>query len=289
MGSLKQRACEIVEIPSKPDDLAGRAFDLFIIALIVLNVGAVMFETVGDNDVRYATLLNGFELFSLSIFVAEYVVRLWSITANPAYAHPVMGRLRFARTPVAVIDLIAILPAFLAPFIDLRFARVVRLLRLLKLTRYSDSTTILTRVMRSRAQALWMTFFLLMMALLLTSSVMYYAEHDAQPDAFASIPHAMWWGMITLTTTGYGDVVPITPLGQVLGSVASLIGIGVVALPVGILASGFMEELHSRQQEKRHPQLCPHCGEALDARGGAAVTLQPTSGESLSATGSHPK
>lgn len=265
MGSLKQRACEILEIPSKPDDLAGRAFDLFIIALIVLNVGAVMFETVGDNDVRYATYLNAFELFSLSIFVAEYVVRLWSITANPEFAHPVKGRLRFAGTPVAVIDLIAILPAFLAPFLDLRFARVVRLLRLLKLTRYSDSTTILTRVMRSRAQALWMTFFLLMMALLLTSSVMYYAEHDAQPDAFASIPHAMWWGMITLTTTGYGDVVPITPLGQVLGSVASLIGIGVVALPVGILASGFMEELQGREREKRHDHhACPHCGKSLD-------------------------
>lgn len=270
MGRLKTRTFEILEIPSKPGDVPGRTFDLFIISLIVLNIAAVMFETVGDNAERYEDAVFAFEVFSLAVFGVEFLLRVWSITANPAYAHPIMGRLRFLVSPIAIIDLVAILPAFLAwffPVTDLRFVRVVRLLRLLKLGRYSQGVLALTRALRSRRHALLTSLFVVIVALLITSSLMYYAEHDAQqarppgePRDFDSIPDSMWWGIVALTTTGYGDVVPMTPMGKVLGGVTALIGIGVIALPVGILASGFLDEINVA---KRETTTCPHCGKPL--------------------------
>lgn len=257
MGDLKQRAFEILQIPSRPGDQAGRAFDLFIMALISLNVVAVIFETVGDNATRYGRWLQIFEMSSLVVFGTEYVLRMWSITANPMYAHPLRGRLKFAATPIAIIDLLAILPAVFW-FVDLRFVRVVRLLRLLKLGRYSTSMATLTRVVQSRAQPLGMSVFLVGMALVMTSSLMYYAEHEAQPEVFSSIPAAMWWGIVTLTTTGYGDIVPVTPVGKMLGGLTAIIGVGAIALPVGILAGGFVQEIERAQGAGEN--ACPHCG-----------------------------
>lgn len=259
MSRLKQRVAEILQIPSKPGDTAGRAFDVVIITLIALNVLAVIVETMGDFRERYFEWLVAFETLSLAVFGAEYGLRLWSATAHPEYAHPIRGRLKWATNPYAIIDLLAILPALFL-LMDLRFLRVVRVLRLLKIGRYSESMAIFTRVLASRAQALMMSLFLIGLALIIFSSMMYYAEHDAQPEAFADIPTAMWWGIVTLTTTGYGDVVPITAWGRLLGAAATIVGIGLLALPVGILASGFMEEL---ERQERLGAKCPHCGGAL--------------------------
>ena len=257
-GRLKRRTFEILQIPSAPGDAAGHAFDLFIMTLIVLNVLAVMAETVEGIQARYAEWLLAFEWLSLTVFATEFALRLWSITTDPRYAAPLRGRLRWMATPVAAVDLLAILPALLV-FADLRFLRVVRLLRLLKLGRYSESLQVLTNVVRDRGQALLASLFIVGIALVLVSSFVYYAEHEAQPEAFPSIPAAMWWGVVTLTTTGYGDVVPVTVAGKMLGGVATLIGVGIIALPVGILASGFVEELE-RRRKIAHGGTCPHCG-----------------------------
>ena len=211
---------------------------------------------------RYAAWFRGFEAFSLAVFLTEYVLRVWSITAKPEYAHPVKGRLRFATTPFAIIDLLAIAPAFFpGQFLgaDLRLLRVLRMLRLLKLTKYSDSFRVLTTVLRKSREELVMAFSLVMVALLLVSTFMYYAERQAQPERFASIPDAMYWGIISLTTTGYGDVVPQTHAGKLLAGATAILGVAVIALPVGILASGFVEELNRRRRQ----EACPHCGKEL--------------------------
>lgn len=259
-GRVRRRTYEILQIPSAPDDFWGRAFDVFIITLIGLNALAVVVETVPGIVDGYAEWFRAFELFSVVVFVAEYVLRLWSITANPAYTDPVTGRLRWMASPFAIIDVLAILPAFFL-HLDLRFIRVLRVLRVLKLGRYSESVQILGNVVRRSRAEILTSLFLVGLALVLTSSFMYYAERDAQPDKFASIPHAMWWAIIALTTTGYGDVYPITTIGRLLGGFTALLGVMTIALPVGILSSSFVEEVQARR--KRTSVTCPHCGKEV--------------------------
>lgn len=262
MASVKRRVREIMMIPSAPGDTAGRAFDVFIITLIVLNTLAVVLETIPGLLDAYRPWVVAFEWFSVAVFVTEYVLRLWSITAEPEFAEPVAGRLRWMATPFAVIDLLAILPALLFA-VDLRFLRVLRVLRILKLGRYADSVVILGNVLQRSRRELVTSLFLVLLALLITSSFMYFAEREAQPDDFASIPHAMWWGIIALTTTGYGDVVPVTTIGRIVGGATSIIGVAAIALPIGILSSSFVQELEARKQQKRAPQACPHCGKDI--------------------------
>ena len=258
MATLKNHVHRLLE--SDPNERGARLVDRFLVVLILLNVFAVIFETMGDNEVRYAETLRAFEWISVAVFGVEYLLRLWSATEDPRFARPVTGRLRWMATPAALIDLVAIVPAFLPTRGDLRFVRVLRLLRLLKLGRYSEGLRVLVRVFRDKREELVMSLMIVLVALVLTSSFMYYAEREAQPDKFSSIPAAMWWGIVTLATIGYGDVVPVTDAGRLLGSVSAIAGILVLALPVGILASGFTAELEQRR--KKH-DACPHCGKDL--------------------------
>lgn len=263
MERVKRRVREILMIPSALDDVAGRAFDAFIITLIVLNTLAVIVETIPGVTTGYEAWFLAFEWFSVVVFGTEYVLRVWSITAEPQYAHPVWGRLRWMATPFAILDVLAILPALLFA-VDLRFLRVLRVLRVLKIGRYSESLRILTDVMRRSRRELVTSLFLVGLALLLTSSFMYYAEREAQPDAFSSIPAAMWWGIVALTTTGYGDIVPITAWGRVLGGMTAILGVATIALPVGILSSSFVQELEARRKKKGAESIqCPHCGKDI--------------------------
>jgi voltage-gated potassium channel len=165
---------------------------------------------------------------------------------------------------MAIVDLLAILPAFLPLIFPLdlriiRFLRLFRLFRLFKMSRYVDSLNSLDDVVRSKKEELTVTVVMIAMLLLFSSSLMYVVETEAQPDKFPDIPSAMWWGVATLTTVGYGDVFPVTPLGKVLGGFIAFLGIGMFALPTGILASGFAEEIRKRH-EKDKACACPHCG-----------------------------
>jgi voltage-gated potassium channel len=242
-----------------------KTFIVFICSLIVLSVGSAILETLPALSNRYQRLFDGFEIFFLTVFVLEYVVRLITCTADSRFAHPVTGRLRFIVTPLALLDLAAIAPSLLlfgrVDLVFLRLFRLARFLRVLKLGRYSVSLKTLGNVIRSRRGELGVAAFGAAVLLVVASSLMYVAEHDDQPKAFPSIPAAMWWGVMTLTTVGYGDVYPITSLGKLLASVIALLSIGLFALPAGILASGFSEEMRKRREGKRR---CPHCGGQID-------------------------
>ncbi len=258
----RHRVFEVLE--GHATDSAARTFARALTILISLNILAVILETVPGVGERFASQFRSFETFSAGVFTLEYVLRLWSSTAVEKYRAP-GGRLRFALTPLAVIDLAVVLPILLPGeyFLDLRFARVLRLvrvLRLLKVARYSKAIRLFVRVLSAKRADLGLIGLLLALIVILGSSTMYFAEYHAQPGVFKSIPAAMWWSVQTLTTVGYGDMYPITPVGRLLGTVIALVGIGFFALPAGLLAAAFAEEIEKGRRKRR---CCPHCGESL--------------------------
>jgi voltage-gated potassium channel len=230
---------------------AGRVVNAFIIILIFLNAIAFAAETVDDVAARYGAYLDAFNVFSVMVFTAEYLLRLWSAVDIPMLSRLPhwQARLRFALRPIMIIDLLAVLPFYLYPLapMDLRSLRVFRLFRLLKLVRYSPALQTLGRVIAEEYRALLGALLVLLVLLLFASTAIYFAERDAQPDSFGSVPAAAWWALATLTTVGYGDVVPATPLGKVLGGIVMLLGVGMIALPVAIISSGFGYEASRHQ------------------------------------------
>lgn len=218
--------------------------------LILVNVLAVVLETVERIERAHLLFFEWLEWVSVAIFLLEYLARLYACTSgpDPRYHHPVWGRVRFALTPMAIVDMVAIAPLFLllALGVNLGSLRILRLLRVLKLMRYSPATASLGRVIYNERKSLGGALVIFSVVLLLSSTATYYAERAAQPVTFGSIPAAMWWAMAALTTVGYGDAMPSTPLGRVMGSLITLVGIGVIALPTGIVASAFLEESKRR-------------------------------------------
>ena len=229
----------------------SRWADRGLIALVALNVLAVTLQSVESLSRAYDEAFAAFELVSVSVFSVEFVLRVWSAAERrDAGETGWKRRVRYLRSPLAVADLLAIAPFYLGALfaVDLRFLRILRLLRVLKLTRYSRAFAGLVEVARLQRAAFTTSFLILCVVLILTSSVMYVVEHQAQPEAFASIPSAMWWAVATLTTVGYGDVTPITPLGKLLAAAITVLGVGMVALPTSILATGFTE-LQARNRD----------------------------------------
>ena len=247
--NAKTRLYAIMEKAEEGDRLS-RIVDLFIVTIIVLNVTMVILETIEGINETYGEFIEFFETVCVLIFTVEYLLRIWCCTADTKFARPLMGRLAFMLTPLALIDLIAIFPYYIfflttvPPNYTLPL-RLLRLFRLLKVGRYSRS-------MQMFGQVIWQKRHIV-------SSLMYFVEHHAQPEAFSSIPTTMWWGIVTLTTVGYGDVFPITPLGKFLGALIAILGVGTFALPAGILSSGFVEAM----QESHRGDKCPHCGKDI--------------------------
>lgn len=231
--------------------------------LILSNVLAVILESVSSLGERFGTAFDQFESLSVYVFSVEYLLRLWTCVELTKYRDPVWGRLRYAVSPIALIDLAVILPGFLPGqrFIDLRFARIVRLvrmLRVLKFARYSRTLQTFGVVFRGKQADLALMLLFLSILVVISSSLMYFVEHPEQPDKFSSIPAAMWWSVMTLTTVGYGDIFPVSGLGKLIGAFIALVGIGFFALPAGVLAAGFADEL--ARQRAGSCSVCPHCG-----------------------------
>lgn len=250
--NLRKRTAQLLEL-SHSSDAKSRVLNLLLLVLISLNVIAIIIESVDTVYAQYQRAFWYFEVFSVAVFTVEYLARVWSCIDLPGNKNdsPFVGRLKYMLSPMALIDLIAILPFYLSLYmaIDLRFLRVLRMLRLFKLTRYSPALGALLDVLQKESEALLAAIIVLFIMLIISASGIYLLENDVQPDVFGSIPDAMWWAMVTLTTVGYGDAVPITALGKFFAGVIGLIGIGMLALPVAILASGFAQNLNQRKQK----------------------------------------
>jgi voltage-gated potassium channel len=254
------------------DDPFASAVRLGLAALVVTNVVAVVFETVPEVHAAVGRGFGMLETVSVAVFGLEYVLRAWSAVEEPRHAHPLTGRLRYLVTPGALIDLLAILPSLLAAggldLRALRLARLSRLVRIAKLGRYSLAVLTLQRVLQKKAPELLSLLFVLVVLLVVSSTLMFHLEHDAQPDRFSSIPATMWWGIVTLTTIGYGDLTPVTACGRALGGLIAVLGIGMFALPAGLLGAAFVDELgkaRAKTQEgaPANAPHCPHCGQPV--------------------------
>ncbi len=253
--------------PTEKGGIPERIFELVLISVIILNILAILLDSVETIKLEYHWLFRDFEIFSIVFFTLEYLARIYSIVENRKYAHPVKGRWRYVRSPLALVDLFAFLPFYLVFLpIDLRFIRIFRLMalfRMFKIARYLHALNIFKRVLVERKEQLVLSFLFILFILVLISFVMFYVEHSAQPDKFTSIPATMWWGIATLTTVGYGDMVPITDAGKFLGGIFAITGVGLLALPAGILSSGFFELLHVDKEIKEKSKECPHCGKKI--------------------------
>ncbi len=251
---IRRRTYEILE-RAESGDRQSLLVDGVLMVLISLSVVAIVLESIDSLYDDYGRLFFWFEVFTVGVFSVEYLLRIWS--AVEGTEQPLRGyaaaRIRFKSmlSPSAIIDLLAILPFYLMMSgligpADMRFLRILRLLRVFKLTRYSAAFETLSQALRENARSFAAAFFILMVVMLLAATGMYYFEESAQPKAFSSIPASMWWAFATLTTVGYGDVTPITVGGKVFGAMITVIGVGMVALPAGILASAFTEQLRVR-------------------------------------------
>lgn len=266
---VRARTHEILDTPA--DGRLETWVHRLIIGLIVLSIAGLVLETVQPLGDDYRAWFWAVEIAAVSVFTVEYLARVWASVESPRYAHPVWGRLRYMATPLAVFDLLAILPFYLAfVAVDLRALRALRLfriLRLAKLTRYSAAMQALGRVFTAKRYELGVTLAIGLALWLIASTLIYYVEHPAQPDVYTSIPATMWYSVATLTTVGYGDLYPVTGLGRLLGGIISVLGIAMFALPTAILGAAFVDELErvKRDDADETRARCERCGQPLRA------------------------
>lgn len=264
----------------EPRALAIRLFNAALALLIVANVAAVIMELVELFRRQFSADFETFEYIVTVFFAIEYVLRVWASVdfRGAPYGHPFWGRLRYMRSFFAVVDLVAVLPSVLGLLgaADLRVLRLLRLVRMLKLIRHSTTFGLLWAVLQEEARSIAALLFVLLLTVTISGSLMYMLEGQEQPDVFTSIPTAMWWAIETLTTVGYGDMVPATVSGRILGGAVSIIGIGTLALFSGLITVGFLDQLKLHRERRSapgaaaavgpaaaqtsSPGICPHCG-----------------------------
>jgi voltage-gated potassium channel len=247
----QKRIAEILNKGLTGDKWSARV-DLALAILILANLIAVVLESIEPLNNRYGSYFSAFELFSVSIFVIEYLLRVWSAPQSNSLdaASATAKRLSYITSFTGLIDLLAILPTLLQSLIpgaDLRWLRAIRMIRLLKISHYSSALEDLISAIYHERRSFGAAIYLFGIALFLASTTLYLAENHMQPDAFGSIPESMWWAIITLTTVGYGDVSPITPIGKIIGSVTAVMGVCSVALLTGIVGSAFSNQLAKRR------------------------------------------
>ncbi len=260
--TLKERVYDVIRDDSV--STISKLTDNFITWLIVLNIAAIIAQSYKNLNDAYSQSFYVFELFSVVVFSIEYLLRLW--TSDLKYPEEKSKRkaaFRFVFSQMGIIDLLAILPFYLDLFlpylfkIDMRFLRMLRLMRLLrifKLQRHSSAFKMVREVLAEARPDIMVTLFVTFILMVISASLMYYIESHAQPDKFANIGESFWWAVATLTTVGYGDVFPITGWGKLISGIIALLGIGMVALPTGVISSAFIERVQARKnsEQKNH-------------------------------------
>ena len=270
MKKIKSRIFNIIQADTE-GDTAGKIFDIFIISLIILNVVTVIADTFSLPS-AFRLTSRYIEIFSVIIFTVEYILRIWTSDMLYPELGPVKARIRYVFSFMALIDLFAILPFYLPMLIPidlraLRLLRVMRLMRIFKVSRYTSALSTVVTVLKNKSSQLISSTFVVMLLLLVSSIIMYSIENPAQPEVFTNAFSGLWWAVSTFTTIGYGDIIPITALGKILSGIIALLGIGLVAIPTGIISAGFMEHMNSNEDEddENNPKhYCPYCGKKLD-------------------------
>ena len=239
--------------PSRFGGEINKFFDLFIIFWVLLSVLSVLLETVTAVHYILALEFAVMDSIAVGVFTTEYLMRMYSVVEDPKFKAAYAGRAKYAFTPGAIIDAIAVLPFFLEALLhhlfDLRFLRIFRMMRLLKLTRFSDATKLVWDGIRREAGTIGASFFVMLLVIIVFGAVGYLFEHAAQPDKIDSIPTSIYWSVITLGSVGYGDISPITPMGRIIASLMALLGIALIAIPSGILAAAFTDQLRIEREK----------------------------------------
>ena len=266
---IKISIFNIIE-PSK-GNIASKIFDFLIIFLIVINIIFVIAETFDIPDTPRKVMYI-IEAVSVIIFSIEYILRVWtSDLLYPEY-RPLKARFKYIFSFMALVDLIAILPFYLPLLIPLdlrvlRIVRVFRLLRIFKINRYTKALGLIAQVFKNKAAQLISSMMVVGILIIIASVLMYNIESAAQPDTFSNAVETMWWAVATLTTVGYGDVYPVTAAGKILATIIAFLGIGMVAVPTGIITAGFTELIEkekSKGKDKDKKKYCPYCGHTLE-------------------------
>jgi voltage-gated potassium channel len=271
MLMIRKKVHHILSISTREKRGFPLLVNLFIIGLIALNSLAIILHSVPEirSHPPWSNFFVDFEIFSVIAFTIEYGLRVWSSVENSEYRDPLWGRLKYMVSAWALVDLLAILPFYVTFFTTdfglIRILRLLRVVRLYRVTKYSRALHMIKSAVRYTREELIISYAFLMFAMLIASSIIYYLEHPTQPEAFSSIPASMWWGVVTMTTLGYGDVYPITALGKVFGGLIAILGVALFSLPTGILASGFIEQINETKRKERtnRPKNCPHCGKEI--------------------------
>ncbi len=261
---MKQKIYKIINVD---DDnyLPSKLFDIIIVILIILSMISVILSTFNNIPSWITNLMSKFEIISIVIFTIEYLLRIW--TADLLYPHigKIKSRIKYIFSFMALIDLVAILPFYL-PFVtnidlrSLRLLRLFRMARIFKINRYTTALNSVSNVLIKKKDQLISSLSVVFILMLIASILMYYCEHDAQPDVFDNAFSGFWWAIATLTTVGYGDIYPVTILGKILSAIMALLGIGLVAVPTGIISAGFSEEINEKDDDIEY---CPYCGHKL--------------------------
>lgn len=241
MRKRKKRIFDIIQI-GKRDDLASRGFDIFIVAVILVNIAVLFLETFPRME-RYETALKTVEGITVVIFCVEYGLRIW--TAEYLYPDKSRGKAvwQFLISFDGLVDLLTILPFFfLSGFVAFRMLRVVRIFHLFRINSYYDSFHVITSVLREKKNQIISSVFIVLVLMMASSLCMYSAEHEVQPEVFNNAFSGMWWSISTILTVGYGDIYPVTVTGRLMAIVIAFLGVGAVAIPTGIISAGFVEQ-----------------------------------------------
>ena len=253
MREKKKRIFDIIQIGQR-EDIISRGFDIFIVIVILLNISIIFLETF-DRFNKWSGVFKWIEIVTICVFIIEYALRIWTAEFLYPEFSVTKARLKFLVSFDGIVDLLTILPFFfLTGFVAFRMLRVVRIFHLFRINAYYDSFNVITSVIYEKRNQIFSSVFIIMVLMLASSLCIYSAEHKVQPDVFENAFSGIWWSISTILTVGYGDIYPVTVLGRLMGIVIAVLGVGVVAIPTGIISAGFVEQYTNVQLNRTEKQ-----------------------------------